>query len=112
MQSRMMTMFTIVVAAMALVAAPACAQEIPPDSIAGTAIGVEELSTLVEAILVVSEGTEEGQLNLLEALSNPEDELTVRLAVDSDAVLLSLGDCTVTYTRGHRFDSHAHILSL
>ena len=117
MQSRMMNMFTIMVAAMALVAAPACAQEeipavIPENSIAGTAIGVEELSTLVEAILVVSEGTEEGQLNLLEALSNPEDELTVRLAVDSDAVLLSLGDCTVTYTRGHRFDSHAHILSL
>ena len=83
MQSRMMTMFTIVVAAMALVAAPACAQEeipavIPENSIAGAAIGVEDLSTLVEAIVLTSEEREEGQANLLEVLSDPEAEFTVR----------------------------------
>merc|ERR1712176_129786 len=82
MQSRMMTMFTIMVAAMALVAAPACAQEeipavIPENSIAGTAIGVEDLSTLVEAIVLTSEEREGDQANLLEVLSDPEAEFTV-----------------------------------
>ena len=78
MQSRIMTIFTVMVAAMALLATPACAQEIPPDSIAGVAIGVEDLSTLVDAIVLTSELTTEGQANLLEVLSDPEAELTVR----------------------------------
>ena len=78
MYARVMTMFTVMVAAMAMLTTSACAQEIPPDSVAGVAIGVEELSTLVEAIVLSSERTEEGQLDLLAALSNPDDELTVR----------------------------------
>ena len=77
MQSRTMTMFAVMAAAMMLMATPTSAQ-IPENSVAGVAIGVDDLSTLVDAILLASEGTEGDQLDLLVALSNPEDALTVR----------------------------------
>merc|ERR1712054_380993 len=57
-------------------ATPTSAQ-IPENSVAGVAVGVDDLSTLVDAILLASEGTEGDQLDLLVALSNPEDALTV-----------------------------------
>ena len=77
MQSRTMTMFAVMAAAMMLMATPTSAQ-IPENSVAGVAVGVDDLSTLVDAILLASEGTEGDQLDLLVALSNPEDALTVR----------------------------------
>ena len=103
MQTRTMTIFTIMVAAMALVATPACALiNIPPDSIAGVANGVEELENLFQAITLSSFRTEEGQLNLLDVLADPEAELTVWIVIDGDASRLS--DCVV-HTCVHRFDS-------
>merc|ERR1711907_535110 len=79
MQSRSsMTILAVMAMAMLTASSAVFAQEIPPTSIAGTAISVEELSTLVDAVVLQSERrTSEDQLDLLAALSNPEDAFTV-----------------------------------
>jgi len=89
------------VAAMALVATPACALiNIPPDSIAGVANGVEELENLFQAITLSSFRTEEGQLNLLDVLADPEAELTVFAPIDDiwEAGLGSFGFTRISET--------------
>ena len=53
-----------------------------PESIAQVASDTPDLSILVESVVLSGERTEEGQINLLEALSDPEAAYTVFAPID------------------------------